>query len=227
MPDWDDMSDRGTMSDRDDVRDAVTRMLHAIDALDWPGVEAAFADELRIDYSSLFDGEPETVTTAELIARWRGLLPGFDATQHMTGPVIVSISAEGGAASADTHVRGYHHIADAQGGSVWQVAGHYIMELVKQADRWKITSLTLHLLPGRQPVPAGPRRRDEAHPQPHVGAGEVDRGVGAGGGHRLPNPEALLHGGEHRDTQRDHELDQHPPVPHQPPIGYLTTPPAR
>lgn len=89
--------------------------------LDWQRIEAAFADELRVDYSSLFGGEPEVLTAGELLDRWRGLLPGFDATQHLTGPVLVSI-ADDATATAHTHVRGYHHIADAQGGPVWQAA---------------------------------------------------------------------------------------------------------
>lgn len=132
------------MNDRDDVADAVTTLLHAIDVLDWQRIETAFVDELRVDYSSLFGGEPETMSAGELLDRWRGLLPGFDATQHLTGPVLVSVGDDT-SATAHTHVRGYHYIADAPGGSVWQVAGHYVMTLTRPADSWKITSLTLEL----------------------------------------------------------------------------------
>jgi len=42
--------------------------------------EAAFADSVVIDYTSLWGGEPATITPAELMASWRGIVPGFDAT---------------------------------------------------------------------------------------------------------------------------------------------------
>jgi hypothetical protein len=84
--------------------DVLPRMLHAIDALDWPAVRAAFAEQVRVDYTSLSGGEPETLPADDLVARWQGLLPGFDATQHMTGPVV--LTDDDGDVRADTHVRG-------------------------------------------------------------------------------------------------------------------------
>lgn len=149
------------------VQDTVTRMLHALDALDWPSVEAAFADELQIDYSSLFGGEPETLTAAELMTRWRALLPGFDATQHMTGPIVVSVAPGGSAATAQTHVRGYHYIAEAEVGPIWQIAGHYVIELVKQPDGWKITGLTLQTFfqDGNRSLPDVAAERARATPR--------------------------------------------------------------
>lgn len=118
--------------------DVLPRMLYAIDVLDWPAVREAFADEVRLDYTSLSGGEPETLTRDDLIARWQGLLPGFDATQHLIGPVI--LTDEGGTGvRADAHVRGYHHIGDREGGQTWAVHGHYTARLA----RGKITELTL------------------------------------------------------------------------------------
>lgn len=131
------------MTDRREVADAVTALLHAVDMLDWARIETALADERRVDYSSLFGGEPAVLTAGELLARWRGLLPGFDATQHLTGPVLVSV--DDATATAHTHVRGYHYITDAQRGQVWQAAGHHVMRLTKPVGSWKITSLTLEL----------------------------------------------------------------------------------
>ena len=42
-----------------------TRMLHAIDAKDWPGVRPAFADAVEVDYSSLFGAAPAATTRAD------------------------------------------------------------------------------------------------------------------------------------------------------------------
>ena len=40
--------------------DVITRMLHAIDRLDWPAVRDCFADVITTDYTSLWGGEVET-----------------------------------------------------------------------------------------------------------------------------------------------------------------------
>jgi hypothetical protein len=118
--------------------ETLTRMLHAVDALDWPVVRASFADKIRIDYTELFGGQAEDITADELVARWQGIMPGFDATQHLTGPCLVTDEGDG-TALLQTHVRGYHHIADADGGPVWGVHGHYVARLAGGV----ITELTL------------------------------------------------------------------------------------
>ena len=121
--------------------DAVTSMLHAIDRLDWQAVRRSFADRVTVDYSSLNGSPGAEVGADDLIAGWKALLPGFDATQHLLGPVVVSRSHD--ATIAETHVRGYHYIAGADGGEVWMVAGHYAARLIEDAGAWAIASLTL------------------------------------------------------------------------------------
>jgi hypothetical protein len=115
------------------VSDVLVELVHAIDRLDWTGVRAAFADRLALDYTSLFGGEPEKLAADELVERWRGLLPGFEATQHLLGPVLVVGSV------VEAHVRAYHRIADAEGGPLWRVVGHYVAGL----DGGRISSLRL------------------------------------------------------------------------------------
>jgi hypothetical protein len=118
--------------------DVLTRLLHATDALDWVTVRNAFAAEVLVDYTSLSGGEPETLPAGDLVARWQGLLPGFDATQHLTGPVLVTQDA-GPGVRADTHVIGYHRMQRAGGPETWAVHGHYTARVVDG----KITELTL------------------------------------------------------------------------------------
>jgi len=130
----------------------LTRMLHAIDELDWPVVRACLADEVRTDYTSLFGGTAETVSGDELVSRWQSLLPGFAATQHLTGPVDLEGSV------ARTHVRAHHWMAD---GDRWTVYGHYVVRLVDG----RIGELTLRTFwqDGNQDLPTiaakNPNRR--------------------------------------------------------------------
>jgi hypothetical protein len=123
----------------DDPAAVLTRLLHAIDDLDWDGVRACLADEVRTDYSELFGGEPETLPADELVARWKGLVPGFDATQHMTGPCLVG--ERDGGLLAQTHVRAYHRLGD----DVWGVHGHYVVPLERTAAGWRIGGITLRM----------------------------------------------------------------------------------
>ena len=130
----------------------LTDLLHAVDDLDWPRVRRALADTVVVDYTSLFGGDVETVAADALVERWQGLLPGFDATQHLTGPVLVRPAegetgdGAGDEARVETHVRGYHYLRGPRAGTeaaVWMVAGHYEATAVRQPDGWRITSLTL------------------------------------------------------------------------------------
>lgn len=119
------------MNDQIAISDSITRMLNAIDALDWTGVRGEFADTVDVDYTSLAGGQPATIAADQLMTTWQGLLPGFEATQHLTGPIRAEVA--GSVGTAYTSVRGYHYIKGAPGGEVWMVAGTYTMRMVRQA----------------------------------------------------------------------------------------------
>lgn len=139
--------------------ETVTRLLHAVDQLDWAQIRRCLADQVVVDYTELFGGEVETLAADELIARWRGLLPGFDATQHLTGPVLLTSDGRPGV-RADTHVRGYHHLD----GETWGVYGHYVARIVNG----RISELTLQVFyqEGRQELTAVATERAATTPRP-------------------------------------------------------------
>lgn len=126
------------MSDAHLIQNVVIQMLFAIDSLQWGELRTYLAEEVQIDYTSLFGGEAQTLSADALLAQWRSLLPGFEATQHMTGPVIVT-SGDANAAVAEAHVRGYHYLDR----DTWMVAGHYTMRMVRTNAGWKIASIRL------------------------------------------------------------------------------------
>ncbi|PRX49134.1 SnoaL-like protein [Prauserella shujinwangii] len=124
------------------VDDVVTALLLAVDELDWTGVRAALADEVRLDYTDLFGGEVETVPGDEVVRRWQGLLPGFDATQHLTGPLLVAEGA-GGDTTVRTAVRGYHRFTEGGEHATWMVAGRYDMRVRRTPRGPRVTAVTL------------------------------------------------------------------------------------
>ena len=125
----------------------LTRMLHAIDARDFASVRAAFAEEVRTDYTSLWGGEPATVAIDDLLSGWQELVDGLDATQHLTGPVV---AVDG---RLHTHVRARHW----QDGESWTVFGHYVALVVDG----RIAELTLQTYQqeGNRDIPARARER--------------------------------------------------------------------
>jgi len=123
----------------------LTRMLHAIDAKDWEEVRRAFAPQVDMDYSSLFGDPPARVSGEDQVAGWRAFADAFTATQHVTGPILVTARTSA-AATAETHIRAYHQIKGASGGDIWMVAGHYEVGLARSNDEWKISAITLRVL---------------------------------------------------------------------------------
>jgi hypothetical protein len=120
------------MSEFDDV----VAFFHAVDDRDWTAVRAGLADDVDTDYTSLFGGEPERMPADVLVERWRGLLPGFDGTQHLLGPLVATPTGE-----VTCDVRGYHRLD----GATWMVAGRYRLALLRDGDRRRIRSIVLHV----------------------------------------------------------------------------------
>jgi hypothetical protein len=126
----------GTFVDRQAIADTITRLLHAVDGRDWTAIAGVLAEQIRTDYTSLFGGSSEIETPGELIGAWRALLPGFDATQHLTGPILADVS--GDTARASCAVTAIHCI----GKDHWTVSGYYDMELVRTGRSWRISAIT-------------------------------------------------------------------------------------
>ncbi len=108
----------------------------AVDLAAYDLAERAFAPSIVIDYTSLWGGEPQTMTPAALMEAWRGIVPGFDATWHELGPVRAEIVGERAAARAA--VDGRHWIGE----RLWRPVGEYLWELERRGGRWLVTRMT-------------------------------------------------------------------------------------
>ena len=129
------------------LTDVFTLMLHGVDTLDWDTVRACFAPEIATDYTSLWGGDPEKLTPDDLLASWEPFATGFDATQHLTGPIAV-VRADGDTATCVTTVRAYHHVVPAEDdepAGTWMVSATYDIGLARGPDGWKISAITLNL----------------------------------------------------------------------------------
>ncbi|MEL6401413.1 MAG: nuclear transport factor 2 family protein [Cyanobacteria bacterium J06607_6] len=107
---------------------------------DFASIEALYADEIQVDYTSLWGGDVQTYTPKSLMTAWASVLPGFDQTYHDIANVQVELAGNLATATADV-VADHHLEAD-----LWQVTGQYEYRFVKSADQWQITHMTFNLI---------------------------------------------------------------------------------
>jgi hypothetical protein len=129
------------LSARIEVEETVDLLGLRIDAKEWPELEEVLAETVELDYRSLFSGNLETLSRADVIARWKSLLMLL-RTQHIITNLHITIkpdnTAECAANVMATHVR-------SSGGedSMWTVGGRYDFHLAQENGRWRIFAIKL------------------------------------------------------------------------------------
>jgi fermentation-respiration switch protein FrsA (DUF1100 family) len=126
------------MEDRVEIIDRITDIAAGADRHQWDRVRRAFADQVTLDYTSLWGGEAATQPAEKVIADWSAFLPGFDETLHLiTNHAITEIRKDNATAEADFQAS--HRV----GRDLWVLAGHYRYELARIDGEWKISGLTM------------------------------------------------------------------------------------
>lgn len=122
------------------------------DRRNWDGVESAFADEVLLDYSSMGQ-QVERLKAAEIVERWKGLLPGFRMTQHTITNHRVTVRDN--EADCFSYVNAVHHLPNEAGENVWTVVGFYEHRLLKTKHGWRVDrmKLTATLVDGNNDLP--------------------------------------------------------------------------
>ncbi|UVC12800.1 nuclear transport factor 2 family protein [Mesorhizobium onobrychidis] len=129
-----------TVEDRNAIAEAVAGVGLYADLREWNRVKSCLAARVTTDYTSLFGGEVATSDRDALIARWQGLLPGFDATQHLITNIVVE--GAGNDAIARSHVRATHWIDT----RFWTVGASYLHRLVRTPEGWRVSAIAIRRL---------------------------------------------------------------------------------
>lgn len=122
------------------VRQTVIAFTINLDLLNFDALMLLFADELWIDYTSLWGGVPQVLTPRDLVAQLMGIAPGFDASWHEL--LDIKIQIRGHEAEVECGVDGRMWIGDL----IWHPIGRYKFRLEKIRSAWKITHLKLEML---------------------------------------------------------------------------------
>jgi hypothetical protein len=129
--------------DRLAILDLIGRLGLLVDARDWNALGQLFADPVYSDRTSLFGGEPQTNTPAELVAGLQYVLGKLDTTHHLISCQVINLN--GDEATSAANMQGTHVLANPSGGSQWVVAGRHDYQLKRTADGWRISGITFTL----------------------------------------------------------------------------------
>ncbi|GAB0104005.1 hypothetical protein JMUB6875_29790 [Nocardia sp. JMUB6875] len=130
-----------TAQQRAEIIEAATRLFWYIDIRDWDTFPSVFADEVTLDYSSIWGGEPSTVTPAQIRADWEKLIGAFDATQHLLGNHLVTV--DGDRAELTAVFQAIHFLANRFGSPRWTLGGTYRIGLHLVDGDWKIDTVVM------------------------------------------------------------------------------------
>jgi hypothetical protein len=116
----------------------------AVDRKDWAKARSFFADNVRVDFTSLVGGEPATIKSDDLIAGWSGNLKGNKQSLHIRGGALVTINGD----KASVYSNGYawNKMPGGKDGDLWEVWGNYVHEFERTNAGWKITSFTFNMV---------------------------------------------------------------------------------
>ena len=122
--------------DRLAILELVARLPLSIDAFDWDALEGLFTNPVHLDRTSLFGGEPETYSPAELVAGYRQTLGNLDAVHHLI--TSHGIELDGDKATCAANMQGTHVLVNPSGGPIWTVGGRHDYQLKRTPDGWRI-----------------------------------------------------------------------------------------
>lgn len=145
------------------IHNRISRFFIDVDDGNWESVEALMTERVHLDYSSFGAGDPIDLTPKEVTGAWKELLPGFDATHHQIGNLLVDSKEQ--KASAKVHATVTHFIDGAEGGELWVVYGSYNIALIHEGGAWMISSIQFNFKfqAGNQDLPVLAQTRAEAN----------------------------------------------------------------
>ncbi|WP_353776987.1 nuclear transport factor 2 family protein [Winogradskyella sp. 3972H.M.0a.05] len=129
------------MKDKISIQETISKMFVNSDQRNWEDVEAQFAKNVMLDYSSMTGNPATTVTPKDITNAWKTVLPGFTFTHHQIGNFITEVS--GVKAHSFCYGTATHYLEDDKG-NIWTVVGSYDFELEQSGNDWKITTMTFN-----------------------------------------------------------------------------------
>lgn len=127
--------------DRTKIIETVYLYATGVDTKDWVLYRTIFADEIKVDLSSVSGGAPgwTHLSADEWTAGLVDIFDGIESSQHaMSNP---RVEIDGDVARCVMYVQAEHYFKNDQGDDFWTVGGYYTNDLVRAGDEWKLTTV--------------------------------------------------------------------------------------
>lgn len=130
--------------DKAEISEVQLRYATGLDMRDWVAFRSCFADEIEVDFSSVFGGGgPRKVSGDKWTQAARRTVGGLQATQHMITNHVITVN--GDEALCIAYVQAQHYLPNDKGESTQTMGGYYTNHFVRTAAGWRIRSCKLTL----------------------------------------------------------------------------------
>ncbi|HYA34936.1 MAG TPA: nuclear transport factor 2 family protein [Candidatus Binataceae bacterium] len=129
--------------DRAEISDVQLRYATALDTRDWALFRTCFTDEIDVDFTSVFGGEPRRVSADRWAEAAKRTLTGLKATQHMITNHVITV--DGDSALCVAYVQAQHYLPNDKGESTQTMGGYYTNRFERTPQGWRIRSCKLTL----------------------------------------------------------------------------------
>jgi SnoaL-like domain len=123
------------LADRQDVVDTVVRYGCALDAKDWAGARACFADEIETDYADLRGTAPERLAAQAFVDLRRRALEGLK-THHLSANHLVTL--DGDRATCVSAMLIHRLDPRRESDNTFDTLAYYTHGLVRTPQGWRI-----------------------------------------------------------------------------------------
>nr|WP_294941780.1 nuclear transport factor 2 family protein [uncultured Mucilaginibacter sp.] len=118
----------------------VKKLFEDVDLRNWPGVKAAMAQNVELDFRSLSGNAPGVESSDSIVSAWHNFLPGFDSTRHQLTDFKVT-------QTGDNAIVTYYGLANHYlGKDIWTVEANYESQLAKINGAWLLSKHKLNLI---------------------------------------------------------------------------------
>jgi hypothetical protein len=113
----------------------------AVDRKEWDRARGFFADQIRVDFTSLVGGQPAVIKADDLIGSWKTSLFADKKTLHLRGNHLVTLN--GDKASVYSHGYAWNQLPGF-GTDLWEVWGNYLHEMERTPQGWKVVAMAFN-----------------------------------------------------------------------------------
>lgn len=127
------------LEDRTGIVEAIVRYANALDSCDYSEMRSLLLDEVRMDFAFMAL-EPQVFAADDWVAFAETALSGLRCTHHIS-PNHVLQRLEGDEATCLSYMYAQHWLPNDRGGDEFLMRGHYVNELRRTPDGWKIAAM--------------------------------------------------------------------------------------